>query len=77
MNLTRILAFPFKNSRNMGLHNESYKISLGLTRILAYPFNNSQFLDFLNESCKISFIHMQEFSFQSLNYSILHDFFDS
>ena len=77
MNLTRILAFTLKNSRNMGFHNESYKISLGLTRILAYSFNNSHFLDFLNESYKISFIHMQEFSFQSFNYSILHNFVDS
>ena len=77
MNLTRILAFPFKNSRYLGFYNESYKISLGITRILAFPFNNSHCLDFYNESYKSSFIHIQEFSFQSFNYSILHDFFDS
>ena len=77
MNLTRIIAFPFKNSRYLSFYNESYKISLGITRILAFPFNNSFCLDFYNESYKRSFIHIQEFSFHSFIYSFLQDFFDS
>ena len=77
MNLTRILAFPFKNSRCLNFENESYKISFSFTRILSFTFKNSRCLDFWNESYKIVLIHIQEFSFYSFIYSFLQDFFDS